>query len=271
MRSEPLSGREFRARPAPHGEEDGRTMRLADEIEWRPSPNYNARVVPEGQRPIRQIILHYTGMEDGEAAVDWLCNPESGVSSHYLVHEDGRIVQMVEELDRAWHAGASLWRGQADINSSSIGIEIQNPGHEWGYRRFPDVQMRQVIRLVATLSVRHRIDRADVIGHADIAPTRKQDPGELFDWPRLAQHRIALARPDRLLADPGWPDGAFGLALERFGYDIADLPAATRAFQQRFRQTLVDGIPDGETRAILFTLQVLEEQRLQAAAGDDAL
>jgi N-acetylmuramoyl-L-alanine amidase len=246
-------------------------MSLADEIEWRPSPNYNARLVPEGQRPIRQIILHYTGMEEGEAAVEWLCNPASGVSSHYLVHEDGRIVQMVEELDRAWHAGASLWRGQSDINSSSIGIEIQNPGHEWGYRRFPDVQMRQVIRLVATLSVRHRIDRAEVIGHADIAPTRKQDPGELFDWPRLARHRIALARPDRLLADPGWPDGAFGLALERFGYDIADLPAATRAFQQRFRQTLVDGIPHGETRAILFPLQVLEEQRLQAATGDDAL
>ena len=246
-------------------------MSLADEIEWRPSPNYNARVVPEGQRPIRQIILHYTGMEDGQAAEDWLCNPESGVSSHYIVHEDGRIVQMVEEMDRAWHAGNSRWRGEGDLNSSSIGIEITNPGHEWGYRPFPDVQMRQLIRLVATLSVRHRIDRADVIGHADIAPTRKQDPGELFDWPRLARHRIALARPDRLLADPGWPDGAFGLALERFGYDIADLPAATRAFQQRFRQTLVDGIPDGETRAILFTLQVLEEQRLQAAAGDDAL
>jgi N-acetylmuramoyl-L-alanine amidase len=243
-------------------------MSLADEIEWRPSPNYNARVVPEGQRPIRQIILHYTGMEDGQAAEDWLCNPESGVSSHYIVHEDGRIVQMVEELDRAWHAGASRWRGQSDINSSSIGIEIQNPGHEWGYLPFPDVQMRQVIRLVATLSVRHRIDRADVIGHADIAPVRKQDPGELFDWPRLAQHRIALARPDKLLTDPGWPDGAFGLALERFGYDIADLPAATRAFQQRFRQGLVDGIVDGETRAILFTLQVLEEQRLQAVSED---
>ena len=243
-------------------------MSLADEIEWRPSPNYNARVVPEGQRPIRHIILHYTGMESGEAAVDWLCNPESGVSSHYLVHEDGRIIQMVEELDRAWHAGVSRWRGQTDLNSSSIGIEIQNPGHEWGYRPFPDVQMRQVIRLVATLCVRHRVDRADVTGHADIAPTRKPDPGELFDWPRLAQHRIALARPDRLLADPGWTDAAFGLALERFGYDITDPKAATRAFQQHFRQSNPDGIVDGETRAVLFTLQVLEEQRLQAKGED---
>jgi N-acetylmuramoyl-L-alanine amidase len=242
-------------------------MSLADEIEWRPSPNYNARVVSEGERPIRHIILHYTGMKDGEAAVDWLCNPASGVSSHYLVHEDGRIIQMVEEMDRAWHAGKSLWRGVADLNSSSIGIEIQNPGHEWGYRPFPDVQMRSVLRLTATLCVRHRIDRADVIGHSDIAPTRKDDPGELFDWPRLAMHRIALCRPEKLLADPGWGDAAFGICLERFGYDIADLEAATRAFQRRFRQSNVDGIVDGETRAILFTLQVLEESRKAAEAG----
>jgi N-acetylmuramoyl-L-alanine amidase len=242
-------------------------MSLSDEIIWRPSPNYNARVVPDGEAPIRQIILHYTGMQDGQAAEDWLCNPQAGVSSHYIVHEDGRIVQMVEEMDRAWHAGVSRWRGRDDLNSSSIGIEIQNPGHEWGYRPFPDVQMRQVIRLVATLCVRHRIDRAEVIGHADIAPTRKEDPGELFDWPRLAMHRVALARPPKLLADPGWGDGAFGLALERFGYDITDLAAATRAFQRRFRQTLVDGVVDGETRAVLFTLQVMEEQRLQAEGG----
>jgi N-acetylmuramoyl-L-alanine amidase len=244
-------------------------MSLAEEIEWRPSPNYNARVVPEGRRPIRHLILHYTGMQDGESAVEQLTNPKSGVSSHYLVHEDGRIIQMVEEIDRAWHAGASRWRGEGDLNSSSIGIEIVNPGHEWGYRPFPDIQMRSVIRLAATLCVRHMIDRADVIGHADIAPTRKEDPGELFDWPRLAMNRIALARPDRLLADPGWGDSAFGLALERFGYDISDLPAATRAFQRRFRQNLIDGIPDGETRAILFTLQVHEESRKAAEGAGD--
>lgn len=243
-------------------------MSLADEIEWRPSPNYNAREVAEGERPIRQLILHYTGMQEGEAAVETLTSPTSGVSSHYLVHEDGRIIQMVEEMDRAWHAGVSRWRGQTDLNISSVGIEIVNPGHEWGYRPFPDVQMRSVIRLAATICVRHRIDRADVIGHSDIAPTRKQDPGELFDWPRLAQNRIALARPAKLLGDPGWSEAAFGLALERFGYDITDLRAATVAFQRRFRQNLVDGIVDGETSAILFTLQVLEEQRLQATDGD---
>lgn len=242
-------------------------MSLADEIHWRPSPNYNVRVAPEGKAPIRHLILHYTGMESGQAAEDWLVNPESGVSSHYIIHDDGRIVQMVEEMDRAWHAGASRWKGEGDLNSSSIGIEITNPGHEWGYRPFPDVQMRQVLRLCSTICVRHRIDRANVIGHSDIAPARKQDPGELFDWPRLAMHRIALSRPQKLLADPGWPDGAFGLALERFGYDVADLKAATTAFQRRFRQNNVDGVVDGETRAILFTLQVLEEQRLQAG-GD---
>lgn len=245
-------------------------MSLADEIIWRPSPNYNARVVAESRRPIRHLILHYTGMQTGQAAEDWLVNPESGVSAHYLVHEDGRIVQMVEEMDRAWHAGASRWRGEGDLNSSSIGIEIVNPGHEWGYRPFPDVQMRQLLRLAATICVRHRIDRADVIGHADIAPTRKEDPGELFDWGRLAMHRIALARPPRLVADPGWSDAAFGLALERFGYDVTDLRAATVAFQRRFRQANVDGVVDGETRAILFTLQVLEEQRLQAGSDSPA-
>ncbi len=238
-------------------------MRLKDRIGWRPSPNFDAR-----RQPIGFVMLHYTGMESGQAAEDWLVNPESRVSSHYLVHEDGRIVQMVEELDRAWHAGVGAWRGIAeDMNSRSIGIEIQNPGHEFGYRTFPDAQMRSVIELVATILVRHRIDRADVVGHSDWAPRRKEDPGELFDWLRLARHRIALARPESLLADPGWADGAFMLALERFGYDIADPKAAVRAFQRRFRQRQVDGVIDGETRAVLFTLQVHEEARLQAG-GD---
>ncbi len=242
-------------------------MSLSDEIEWLPSPNYDARRAGPDGPAIRQLVMHYTGMPDADEAVAWLTSSESRVSSHYFVHEDGRIVQMVEECDRAWHAGASLWRGRGDINSTSIGIEIQNPGHEWGYRPFPDGQMRSLLRLAATLCVRHRIDRADVIGHSDIAPTRKADPGELFDWARLAQHRIALARPDRLLADPGWSDSAFGICLERFGYDIADPAAATRAFQRRFRQDGVDGVADGETRAILFTLQVHEEARSQGEGG----
>jgi N-acetylmuramoyl-L-alanine amidase len=237
-------------------------MSLADEIAWVPSPNFDARA-----GPIRFLVLHYTGMPDGEDAVAWLANPASRVSAHFHVGEDGRITQQVEELDRAWHAGRSRWRGVTDVNSASIGIELQNPGHEWGYRPFARPQMASLLRLAATLCVRHRIDRADVIGHSDVAPTRKADPGELFDWGLLARHRIALGPPDTLLADPGWPDAAFGLALERFGYDIVDLPAATRAFQRRFRQGRVDGIVDGETRATLFTLQVLEEQRLRGGEG----
>jgi len=236
-------------------------MSLADEIRWRPSPNFDVRRAPVGF-----IVIHYTGMVSAEQALERLSNPESKVSCHYFIDGDGQITQMVEELDRAWHAGAGSYRGTTDLNSASIGIELHNPGHEWGYVPFPEPQMRSCLRLVATLSVRHRIDRANVIGHSDLAPTRKEDPGELFDWPLMARHRIALARPETaLLPDPLWPDAAFALALERFGYDITNLEAATRAFQRRFRQNRVDGIVDGETRAILLTLQVLEEARLQGS------
>lgn len=231
-------------------------MSLSGRILWRPSPNFNAR-----RLPIRFLVLHYTGMADGTDPVGWMRNTESQVSAHYCVDEAGGVVQLVEDSMRAWHAGLASWRGVTDVNSASLGIEICNPGHEWGYRPFPAAQMQSVLQLVRMLCTRHRIDRADVIGHSDIAPTRKQDPGELFDWPLLARHRLALSRPTRLLADPGWSDGAFALALERFGYDITDLPAATRAFQRRFRPETIDGVADGETRAILFTLQVLEEQR----------
>ncbi|MBS3960710.1 MAG: N-acetylmuramoyl-L-alanine amidase [Sandarakinorhabdus sp.] len=236
-------------------------MTAPDRIEWRPSPNCNARLLP-----IRFLVLHYTGMEDGDLAVARLTSADSQVSAHYLIHEDGRIVQMVDERARAWHAGAGCYRGISDINSASIGIELQNPGHEWGYRPFPQPQMQSLVRLAAAICARHRIDRADVIGHSDVAPSRKQDPGELFDWPLLGRHRIALARPERLFADPGWGDAAFSLALERFGYDITDIAAATRAFQRRFRQKRADGIIDGETRAILFTLQLLEERRIRSGA-----
>lgn len=227
---------------------------------WIPSPNYDAR-----EEPVRFLILHYTGMANEDEALAWLTTSESRVSAHYFVRENGEIIQTVEETDRAWHAGVSRWQTASALNGASIGIEIHNPGHEFGYRPFPPAQMEAVLRLVDCIVRRHGIDRADVLGHSDIAPTRKEDPGELFDWALLARHGLALARPERLLADPGWPDGAFGLALERFGYDITDLAAATRAFQRRFRQGRVDGIVDGETRAILFTLQVEEEARLQAA------
>ena len=214
-----------------------------------PSPNFDDR-----SAPITMIVLHYTGMPDAASAIQWLANPASRVSSHYVVTEDGNVVRMVDEAKRAWHAGRSRWRRVDDVNSASIGIEIVNPGHEWGYRPFPDTQIEALIPLVSDIVQRHRITRGNVVGHSDIAPARKLDPGELFPWARLARVRLALPRPTRNLMDPHWSDGGFMLALERFGYDIAEPDAAVRAFQRRFRPELIDGIIDGECRAILLAL-----------------
>lgn len=214
-----------------------------------PSPNFNERALP-----VSMLVLHYTGMPDAESAIRWLANPESKVSAHYVVTEDGQTVRMVDESKRAWHAGRAWWRGVTDVNSASIGIEIVNPGHEWGYRDFPEAQMEALIPLIHDIISRHGITRGNVVGHSDVAPARKLDPGELFPWGRLARLRLALPRPTRNLMDPHWTDGAFMLALERFGYDIAEPEAAVLAFQRRFRPELIDGIIDGECRAILLAL-----------------
>jgi N-acetylmuramoyl-L-alanine amidase len=200
------------------------------------------------------LVLHYTGMPDAESAIRWLTSADSKVSAHYVVTEDGQTIRMVDESKRAWHAGRAWWRGITDVNSASVGIEIVNPGHEWGYRDFPEAQMEALIPLVHDIMSRHGITRGNVVGHSDIAPARKLDPGELFPWGRLARLRLALPRPTRSLMDPHWSDGAFMLALERFGYDIAEPQAAVVAFQRRFRPELIDGIIDGECRAILLAL-----------------
>jgi N-acetylmuramoyl-L-alanine amidase len=214
-----------------------------------PSPNFDERSLP-----VTLLVLHYTGMQDAASALARLTDPEAKVSAHYLVAEDGQIVQMVEEDMRAWHAGKSYWRGLTDINSASIGIEIVNPGHEFGYRPFPEAQMESVMWLTRKVVHRHRITRGNVVGHSDVAPARKQDPGELFPWNDLARHRLALPRPTKNLVDPLWNDASFLLALERFGYDVADGPAAIRAFQRRFRPETIDGVVDGECRALLLAL-----------------
>jgi N-acetylmuramoyl-L-alanine amidase len=214
-----------------------------------PSPNFDDRSLP-----ISMLVLHYTGMLDAASAIKWLANPASKVSAHYLVTEEGDVVRLVDEKKRAWHAGKSYWRGITDINSASIGIEIVNPGHEWGYRNFPEAQIGALIPLVHDIMERHRITRGNVVGHSDVAPSRKVDPGELFPWWQLARLRLALPRPTRNLVDPYWSDGAFLLALERFGYDLAEPQAAVVAFQRRFRPELIDGIIDGECRAILLAL-----------------
>ena len=207
-----------------------------------PSPNFDERT-----SPVSMLVLHYTGMRDAQSAVAWLASPESKVSAHYVVCEDGQIIRMVDEAKRAWHAGRSHWRGINDVNSASIGIEIVNPGHEWGYRPFPQAQIGALIPLIHDIVQRHGITRGNIVGHSDVAPARKQDPGELFPWGQLA-------RPTRNLMDPLWTDSAFLLALERFGYDIAEPQAAVIAFQRRFRPELIDGVIDGECRAILLAL-----------------
>lgn len=200
------------------------------------------------------IVLHYTGMPDAGAALDRLTSGESRVSAHYLVTEEGEIFQLVDEEKRAWHAGRSYWRGITDVNSASVGIEIVNPGHEFGYRSFPDEQMASVIPLVADIKERHGIGRGNIVGHSDVAPARKEDPGELFPWWELAKRRLALPSPSRDLMDPYWTDAGFLLALERFGYDVTDTQKAVIAFQRRFRPDLIDGIVDGECRAKLLAL-----------------
>lgn len=227
------------------------------ELEWidAPSPNFDARMLP-----VSIIVLHYTGMQSAEEAIERLRDPEAKVSSHWLVAEDGQVVRLVDEADRAWHAGKSRWRGVTDINSASVGIEIVNPGHEFGYRPFPDEQIESVIRLTAAIKNRYNITRGNVVGHSDIAPARKQDPGELFPWGKLARLRLALPRPTKNLMDPGWTDAGFLLALERFGYEVTDGLAATVAFQRRFRPELVDGTIDAECRMILLALLLPKPQ-----------
>jgi N-acetylmuramoyl-L-alanine amidase len=220
-----------------------------------PSPNHDER-----SAPVSIVVLHYTGMKDAASAIQRLADPESKVSCHYLIAEDGQVVRMVPEERRAWHAGRSWWRGITDINSASIGIEIVNPGHELGYRPFPEEQIDALVTLMAALKERYGITRGNVVGHSDIAPARKQDPGELFPWGRLAKLRLALPRPAKNLMDPRWTDGGFLLALERFGYDVSDKLAAVVAFQRRFRPELIDGEIDGECRAILLGLLLPKPQ-----------
>jgi len=214
-----------------------------------PSPNWDERALP-----VTMVVLHYTEMER-EAALQRLIDPEAKVSAHYFIAEDGEVVRLVDESKRAWHAGASYWRGHKDVNSASIGIELDNPGHANGYREFTEAQMDALVPLLADIVARHDIPRANVVGHSDVAPARKIDPGELFPWDRLAEYHLCLPRPEKLeLGDPFSNDSSFYLALERFGYDVSAGKKAVEAFQRRWRPERIDGEIDGEVRAILFQL-----------------
>lgn len=208
-----------------------------------PSPNHGPRA--DGAR-IELLILHYTGMPTAGDALRRLCDPDAQVSAHYTVDEDGTIYAHVPEERRAWHAGLSRWRGRDDVNSRSLGIEIVNPGHEFGYRPFPAAQMTAVAGLCRDLMGRHGIAPADVLGHSDVAPGRKEDPGELFDWPGLAAAGIGLW-PTPSQEDEGPCDAAEVAALlGRYGYDAAD-PRALLAFQRHFHPDRLTGTPDPET------------------------
>jgi N-acetylmuramoyl-L-alanine amidase len=147
-----------------------------------PTPNVDHR-----RGPPDMVVLHYTGMQTGEEALARLCDPQAKVSAHYLVEEDGRVFRLAPEERRCWHAGKSFWKGETDINAVSIGIELVNPGHEWGYRGFPDAQVAAVISLLDDIRARWTIPDDRILGHSDVAPARKEDPGELFPWKRLAE------------------------------------------------------------------------------------
>ena len=233
------------------------------------SPNCGARKPEQGHPPeIDTLVIHYTGMMPTDRARDWLCDPASRVSAHYLLDEDGTTWRMVEEEDRAWHAGVGCWRGWRDINSRSIGIELSNPGHDYGYREFPDVQIAALIELAGGILARHPIPIHNVVAHSDIAPGRKIDPGELFPWARLAAAGIGL-----------WPDmdtavevtvpvyGAPLVALSEIGYDTDTQPAdaVISAFQRRFRPSCFDGVLDDETKQ-----RIAQVHSLVAASSSSA-
>jgi N-acetylmuramoyl-L-alanine amidase len=228
-----------------------------------PSPNHGERT--DGRRP-DMIVLHYTGMRDATAALERLRSPGSEVSAHYFVFEDGHVVQMVQESRRAWHAGVASWAGETDINSCSIGIEIANPGHDFGYPDFPKRQIAAVTALCRGILTRNPILAERVLAHSDVAPARKQDPGEKFPWRTLYESGVGnWVKPAPIsdgalqaLGDRGDAVMALQRSLNSYGYGVAisgNYDSATHevvaAFQRHFRPERVDGVSDASTRATL--------------------
>jgi N-acetylmuramoyl-L-alanine amidase len=248
--------------------------------EVRPSPNHDERA--GGRRP-DMILLHYTGMPDAAAALERLCDLQSKVSSHYLVFDDGRIVQMVEESRRAWHAGKSFWAGETDINSCSIGIEIANPGHDHGYPDFPRRQIAAVTALCRGIGTRYAIPPMRVLAHSDVAPARKQDPGEKFPWRVLYNSGIGnwvkaapIVDGEGMLAlgDRGDAVTAVQESLSKYGYGVtvngtydSGTHDVVAAFQRHFRPERVDGVVDQSTRLTLRSLLTQRGAPRTIAAG----
>lgn len=232
------------------------------------SPNYNTR--PPGV-PIDTIVLHYTGMSTAEAALNRMVDSASEVSAHYLIHENGEVIQLVEEEHRTWHAGKSSWRGRENVNDVSIGIELVNPGHEFGYRAFPEPQMQALAVLCQDMMARHPIEARNVVGHADIAPERKEDPGELFDWAWMASQGIGVF-PSLNLSDEYpvtlFEQGAEGgdvhqmqEGLMRYGYMIQPnglfdehTAKVVVAFRRHFAPQTIAPIWDNQAQAMLDAL-----------------
>jgi N-acetylmuramoyl-L-alanine amidase len=211
----------------------------------RPSPNFGPR--PSGSK-IDMIVLHYTGMKSADEALDRMCDPAAEVSAHYMIDEEGEVFRLVPEDLRAWHAGVSHWAGAMDINDRSIGIELVNPGHEFGYREFPEPQILSLETLAVDIMARHGIPAHRVLGHSDVAPTRKTDPGELFDWRRLA--KLGVGVWSDASSDKGSGDFQRTVhLLARYGYEVdeTDPSLAIIAFQRHFRPSRLDGEMDPET------------------------
>lgn len=217
------------------------------------SPNFNDRE----QTSIDMLVLHYTGMRTTQEALDRLCDPAAEVSAHYLIDEDGTLSVLVAEADRAWHAGVASWRGHSNINSRSIGIELANPGHEFGYRTFPDAQIDVLINLCNGIIERHGIHARNVVGHSDVAPIRKKDPGELFPWKQLATNGIGLW-PSNASSVDALPIGDVARVLTEIGYDTADLDAAATAFQRHFvADSLGAGLDEATRRSLAAVASML--------------
>ncbi len=234
------------------------------------SPNHGER---RGVERPDILLLHYTGMQDAHEALAKLCEQGSDVSAHYVVFEDGEIVQCVPEARRAWHAGEASWAGETDINSRSIGIEIANPGHYWDYRRFPEPQVAAVVALARDIVVRNRIRPERVLGHSDVAPARKQDPGEKFPWDRLAAAGVGLwVAPEPIIDDRDAPTAdalrdvqaqlaAYGYGIAPTGVEDAQTRDVVTAFQRHFRPARVDGVVDRSTRETLARLLAMRAAR----------
>lgn len=211
-----------------------------------PSPHFNERLLP-----VDAIIIHYTDMLSVEETLAWFSNPDSRVSSHYLIDEKGKIYRLVEEPRRAWHAGESYWQGCTDLNSCSIGIELANPGHSYGYTPFPEVQINALIYLCHDIRTRWSIPSIRILGHSDIAPRRKQDPGHLFPWEILAREGLGLW-PTDITIDTNIDVTE---ALKKIGYETISLTHALLAFQRHFQSHKVDGEVDQETLSLLRRLR----------------